>query len=79
MSKDIFAIYLELCILWHKDIRDSSHNTWDREWKQGQIDLLQEMVDEVDGVEKPSYLDTVLAMMEKIEKHYEKHGRSKNN
>lgn len=68
MPKDIFAIYLELCILWHKDIRDSSRNTWDREWKQGQIDLLQEMVDEVDGIVKPSYLEEILALADKIEK-----------
>lgn len=68
MPKDIFAIYLELCILWHKDIRDSSRNTWDREWKQGQIDLLQEMVDEVDGVEKQSLLHRILELADKIEK-----------
>ena len=68
MPKDIFAIYLELCILWHKDIRDSAHNDFDRRWKQGQIDLLQEMVDEIDGIVKPSYLEEILALADKIEK-----------
>lgn len=44
-----FIIFLELYILWHKDVRDSSHNHFDRSWKQGQIDLLQNLVYELDG------------------------------
>jgi len=79
MPKDIFAIYLELCILWHKDIRDSAFNDFDRRWKQGQIDLLQEMLDEIDGVVKPSLVDEILAISKKIEKYYAKHRRSENN
>jgi hypothetical protein len=66
MSVDAFAIYLELCILWHKDIRDNSFNDFDRKWKQGQIDLLQSMVNEIDGVIEPSVLDTILLMMEEM-------------
>ena len=57
---DVTAIYLELCILWNKDIYDNSFNDFDRRWKQGQIDLLQGMLDEIDGIVKPSLLERLL-------------------
>lgn len=57
---DVTAIYLELCILWNKDIRNNSFNDFDRRWKQGQIDLLQGMLDEIDGIVKPSLLERLL-------------------
>lgn len=46
---NVTAMYLELCILWNIDIRDNSLNEFDRKWKQGQIDLLQRMLDDIDG------------------------------
>ena len=52
MNNDVFAMYLEFSILWHKDIRDASFNDFDRDWKQGQINLLQGMVDELDSIER---------------------------
>lgn len=54
MSLDDFAIYLELSILWHTDIRDGSWTEFDRRWKQCQIDLLQDLLDDIDGKVKPS-------------------------
>jgi len=67
MPKNIFSIYLELCILWHKDIMDSAHNDFDRRWKQGQIDLLQEMVDEIDGIVKPTFVERMIMLMREME------------
>ena len=57
---NVTAIYLELCILWNKDILDNSFNEFDRRWKQGQIDLLQGMLDEIDGTTKPSLLEGLI-------------------
>lgn len=67
LSIDSFAIYLELSILWHKDIRDAAHNDFDRRWKQGQIDLLQGMVDEIDGIQGPTWVDLAMLMAEEME------------
>lgn len=67
MPKNTFAIYLELCIEWNKEIRDNSRNDFDRKWKQGQIDLLQEMVDEIDGIVKPTFIEKMIIMMREME------------
>jgi len=64
---DAFAMYLEFSILWHKDVRDSSFNDFDRRWKQGQIDLLQSMVDEIDGIQKPSAIEIAFSIAEEME------------
>jgi hypothetical protein len=66
LTRDAFAIYLELCILWNKDIRDNSFNDFDRRWKQGQIDLLQQMLDEVDGIKQPTLQEIIFADYELI-------------
>jgi hypothetical protein len=68
MPKDIFAIYLELCIEWNKEIRDNSRNSYDYTWKQGQIDLLQEMVNEIDGIRKPTFMEQMIVLMRELEK-----------
>jgi hypothetical protein len=44
------AIYLELMIQWHRDILETCCNDFDRRWKKGQIDMLQNMVDEIDAI-----------------------------
>jgi|Laugrespbdmm15sd_2_1035082.scaffolds.fasta_scaffold265903_2 hypothetical protein len=44
------VIYLELMIAWHKDILATTYNDFDRKWKQGQIDMLSNMVQEIDSV-----------------------------
>jgi hypothetical protein len=67
MSLDAFAMYLEFSILWHKDIRDGAFNDFDRRWKQGQMDLLQSMVDEIDGIQGPSWIDTAFSIAEEME------------
>ena len=72
MSLDDFAIYLELSILWHKDVRDSCHNDFDRSWKQGQMDLLQDLLDDIDGKERPSLQDELLKMYTKLVKEWSK-------
>jgi hypothetical protein len=54
------ALYLEFEILWHKDIKESSHSQDDKRWKQGQIDLLQRMVNEIDGIPEPTLLERLI-------------------
>ena len=44
------AIYLELMIEWHRDILATCCNDFDRKWKQGQITMLLNMVQEIDSV-----------------------------
>ena len=60
MSKDVLLNYLEFEILWHTDIMNSSHGLEDRKWKQGQIDLLKRMLDEVMGIERENLLTKLL-------------------
>jgi hypothetical protein len=60
MSKDIILNYLEFEILWHTDIMNSSSSLEDRKWKQGQIDLLKRMLDEVMGIERENLLTKLL-------------------
>ena len=72
MSLDDFAIYLELSILWHKDIRDSAHNDFDRRWKQGQIDLLQDLLDDIDGKVRPSVEDEIMKMYHMMVREWNK-------
>lgn len=67
MTLDAFAIYLELSILWHKDIMDASYNDFDRRWKQGQIDLLQSMVNEIDGIPEKSAIELALEFIQEME------------
>lgn len=63
MPRGTFSIYLELCIKWHEDIRDGAIHDYDRVTKQLQIDLLQEMVDEIDGIMKPSFIERMIALI----------------
>jgi len=67
IPKNTMAIYLELCIEWNKEIRDNCRNDFDRKWKQGQIDLLQEMVDEIDGIVKPTFIEKMIILMREME------------
>ncbi len=60
MSKDIILNYLEFEILWHTDIMNSSFSLEDRKWKQGQIDLLKRMHDEVVGVKREDVITKLL-------------------
>lgn len=64
-----FVTYILLNIEWNKDIRDSSHNVYDKRWKQGQIDLLQGMLDEMLGV-KHDTLAKILLVMDEIEEAF---------
>ena len=54
------ALYLEFEIQWHKDILESVFSQEDKRWKQGQIDLLQRMVNEIDGIQTPTLLERIL-------------------
>jgi len=54
------ALYLEFEILWHKDIKESSISQEDKRWKQGQIDLLQRMVNEIDGIPEPTLIERLI-------------------
>jgi hypothetical protein len=54
------ALYLEFEIHYHKDIKESSHSQEDKRWKQGQIDLLQRMVNEIDGIPEPTLLERLI-------------------
>lgn len=67
VSADTFVMYLEFCILWHKDIRDSSFNSYDYRFKQHQMDLLQSMVGEIDGVGELCVLEEIFAMAKEME------------
>ncbi len=60
-----FITYLLLNIEWNKSIRDESLNDFDRRWKQGQIDLLQGMIDEMMGI-KCDPLKKIVMLMEEI-------------
>jgi hypothetical protein len=60
MSKDILLNYLEFEILWHTDTMNSSFSLDDRKWKQGQIDLLKRMLDEVMGIKRENLLTKLL-------------------
>jgi hypothetical protein len=60
MSKDVILNYLEFEILWHTDIMNSSFSLEDRKWKQGQIDLLKRMLDEVMGVKREDVITKLL-------------------
>ena len=71
MNKTVFAMYLELCIHWNADIRDASFNDSDRRWKQGQIDMLQTMVDEIDGIVKPSWIEEIFKIAKEMELEYD--------
>lgn len=48
MNKLQTLIYLDLSIEYHKDIRDTSYNDYDKKWKQGQIDMLSKMIMEIE-------------------------------
>ena len=64
-----FITYLLLNIEWHEQIRDEAFNDFDRRWKQGQIDLLQRMADDLLGTGlEYSILDQILIMMKDMEK-----------
>ena len=60
-------MYLEFEILWNKDIRDSAITQEDKRWKQGQIDLLQRMVNEIDGIYQPSAVEILMKNMKDME------------
>ena len=64
---NVTAAYLEFEILYHRDIRDSAITLEDKRWKQGQIELLQRMVDEIDGNYTPSVVDIILKNMRDME------------
>jgi hypothetical protein len=61
------AAYLEFEILHNRDIRDSSISNSDQMWKQGQIDLLQKMVNEMDGIYQPSLVEVLMKNMKDME------------
>lgn len=61
------AAYLEFEILHNRDIRDSSFSQEDKRWKQGQIDLLQKMVNEMDGIYQPSLVEVLMKNMKDME------------
>ena len=64
-----FITYLLLNIEWNKQIRDESFNDFDRRWKQGQIDLLQGIIDDMLGI-RVDMMEKILLMMEEIEEAY---------
>ena len=64
---NVAAMYLEFEILWNKDIRDSAITQEDKRWKQGQIDLLQKMVNEMDGIYQPSLVEVLMKNMKDME------------
>jgi hypothetical protein len=61
------AAYLEFEILYNRDIRDSSISQEDKRWKQGQIDLLQKMVNEMDGIYQQSLVEVLMKNMKDME------------
>lgn len=67
MTMTEVAMMLEFEIKWHEDVRDNSHNDFDRRWKDGQISVLQRMVNDIDGIKEPSVVDQIMDMMEEIE------------
>ena len=60
-----FITYLLLNIEWNKQIRDESFNDFDKRWKQGQIDMLQTIIDEMLGI-KCDPLKKIVMLMEEI-------------
>ncbi len=64
---NVTAMYLEFEILWNRDIRDSAITQEDKRWKQGQIDLLQKMVNEMDGIYQPSLVEVLMKNMKDME------------
>lgn len=67
MSMTEVAMMLEFEIKWHEDIRNESFNDFDWRWKDGQMRMLQSLVDEIDGIKVPSMLERILLDMEEIE------------
>ena len=61
-----FIVYLLLNIEWNKSIRDESFNDFDRRHKQGQIDVLNGILDEMLGI-KYDHMDKILLLMEEID------------
>lgn len=66
-----FLIYMLLNIEWNKQIRDEAFNDFDKRWKQGQIDLLQMMLDEMLGINY-DHMEKIILLMEEIEEAYAK-------
>ena len=64
---NITAAYLEFEILHNRDIRDSAITQEDKRWKQGQIDLLQRMVNDMDGIYQPSAVEILMKNMKDME------------
>ena len=60
-----FITYLLLNIEWNKSIRDESFNDFDKRWKQGQIDMLQTIIDEMLGI-KYDHMEKIVLLMEEI-------------
>ena len=60
-------MYLEFEIEWNKSIRDESFTQEDKRWKQGQIDLLQRMVNDMDGIYQPSAVEILRKNMKDME------------
>lgn len=48
---EVFVTYLLFEIEYQKDIRDGTFNNEDYRWKQGQIDYVQGMIDNLLGTE----------------------------
>jgi hypothetical protein len=65
-----FITYLLLNIEWNKQIRDEAFNDFDRRWKQGQIDLLQGIIDEMLGIDY-DHMDKILLLMEEIKEVFD--------
>jgi hypothetical protein len=64
-----FITYLLLNIEWNKQIRDESFNDFDKRWKQGQIDMLQTIIDEMLGI-KYDHMEKILLLMEEIQEAF---------
>ena len=67
---NITAAYLEFEILHNRDIRDSAITQEDKRWKQGQIDLLQKMVNDIDGIYQPSAVEILMKNMKDMKWNY---------
>lgn len=64
-----FITYLLLEIKRHEQIRDESDYYFDKSWKQAQIDLLQDMIDDMLGI-RVDLMDKILLMVEEIEEAF---------
>lgn len=60
---NVTAMYLEFEIEWNRSIRDSAFTQEDKRWKQGQIDMLQKMVNEMDEIYQPSLVEVLMKNM----------------